>query len=381
MGNNTERYNHLKTLREQVESAADKAGRKCSEFFDYSELAVENSNLMLYTTRKLAGDEKIQLKDTVRKALPSVVSDPEGVPICVRQPHPFHYTRYFIRSSAREHFPKTLLDVSITESELEGIRCVLAELRKRYSEDHYLATFALGGLPYLHLLIDEITEHDPPSPMALRTRLDENQRRLHLFAGLNWSGGDEEKRIFKDWLRTLESGSTVTVFDTGKRGHGVRQAYKLAKIVLNDGGLAEDVHVEVLGVVSGSDSAQKEEELSGPGSRFVRVKYVRLPSNPAEDVEALIGYSALQKNDSMGALFAPGRITIRTDSGEIMGSVAAASSFDLLRTALKVPTSSWFSAGTVNASYDADNAEPFPDSVASMVDRYLQRLQHHRWIK
>lgn len=200
------------------------------------------------------------------------------------------------RPAARRR-PRSLVQVEnvcvfpLTLGEVRALGRARELLREEVERADVCATFALGGLPLLHWLTLPVRDTVEEIGRALSSA-----ERFHLLPGLNWSGTEHEKDVFRQWLteEVQRTGRRILIFDTGTGGNGVRQAEGLVIEALRSASPREGVSITVLGVLDGrfrcgrQTVVRSENGVSVP----VRLAYRFVPHLPTEDCELLAGYQA-----------------------------------------------------------------------------------------
>jgi hypothetical protein len=185
--------------------------------------------------------------------------------------------------------PEDLAVFSLEFHELEALVRARKILVDAARTARLTATFAMGGLPLLHWvtlptgkIVDEVEEALAGAP------------RFHLLPGLNWSGTQTEQDFFRPWLADVieADGGHVLLFDTGRDGNGVREAFGLVKEVVHASRPHAGLRVTVLGVLDGRPRFGRLSFVRGRNGVRVRVRlrYRRVPHLPTEDCEVLAGY-------------------------------------------------------------------------------------------
>ena len=119
------------------------------------------------------------------------------------------------------------------------------------------------------------------------------------------------------------------MFDTGTKGHGVRQIFKRVKAIAEGKLHFGPSSVTVVGLVDGEDEAQQDKVISmrkGDNSPFVLdLSYRRVPRVLTEDCEVLCGCEVDLTRNCLVPVVDPGQIRVFAEGGRLIKRITSSS--------------------------------------------------------
>jgi hypothetical protein len=332
-------------LEQKLVPIAFQAAGAVSSKVKYAQIEFENGSVAIVIPffDRLTADEWQAVEDAVRASLCGLVADTQRLKIRLRHEFRYLYTPHLERVRQTPNVLGPLHDIlhfPIPASALLGLRQVYELLYTKAKEVDFVATTALGGIPALTFLVRRLEDEEKPSDYnEWPDFFDSLRDKYHLFPGLNWSGTDEEKNRLFEWLSQLPNGASVLLFDTGTSGNGVRQMANLIRERLADATSFGPTALMLIGVVDGTDLAQREsdEVVAKPGGRVrLIVSFERVPRMLTEDCQQLLGYTSLRREMMLSPLSANAVMEITDEEGKVVYSCGALGADSLLRSVIRM---------------------------------------------
>jgi len=360
------------TLEQEIVPVAFDAAKVISSKVKYAQVEFENGSVSIVIPfhERLSSEEWQEIEDSVRSALTRIVADTGRLKIRLRHEFRSMFTRHL---EAIRQTPNVIgklheiLRFPISVTAITGLRQIYFELLNEAAEHDYVATTALGGIPALIFLVRQIEDEERPSDQnEWATFYDALREKFHLFPGLNWSGTDDEKALFFNWVSSLPDGSSVLLFDTGTSGNGIREMVNLIREQIKGSIRFGPSQINAIGVVDGKDSAQRdrdeEYESSDGKSVRVRLRFKHVPKMLTEDCQRLIGYTSVRRQLMLAPLRSNAVMQIIDDDGELVYSCGALGADSLLRSVIQMRQS--------NGTRDSESAD-FMGQVISFAVAYF----------
>lgn len=218
--------------------------------------------------------------------------------------------------------PSHVITFDLPLSHLFEFREAEAEVTARTNGALKVVTFALGGVSTMSrlsmfefesLVLDHIRDGVVAADLV--------REKYHLFPGLNWRYSGI-KEAFIDWVRDITTDGRILIFDTGTRGNGAREVFRLLNEQLTKGDLRANLKFEIMGIVDGDDPSSVPKQGGGVSCNDLQfsteVKYIKIKKVLSEDFQRLIGYKRLSSYGYLIPLRDIGIARLVNDEGKVV---------------------------------------------------------------
>lgn len=325
-------------LEDRLVPLAFEAASKVSQNVSHVELRLENGSIKVVVSHRPTPEEQKAVAESVKRKFRGQVADTKKLRIQVTRGFRMMYTMHLkARTQAPQVFQslQKLTIFKVTASEIVGLRTVYDDLVGRSNAHDFVATTALGGVPGLLHIVESVEDRERPEDInEWGPFYDRLRSRFHLFPGLLWSDTTAEAGQLFAWLRSLPSGCSVLLFDTGTDGNGVR---RMSNVVRERLSVDEDfgpARITIIGVVDGRNERQAKERAKlrhASGQTELTVAYHHVPKVLTEDCQQLLGYDSMRQKLMFQSLRSNAVVELVTDDGGHIQTVGAMSGASALR--------------------------------------------------
>lgn len=325
-------------LEDRLLPLAFEAASRVSPHVCHVELRLENGSIKVVVFQRPTPEEQKVITNSIKRTLRGQVADTKKLRIQVTRGFRSMYTMHL---KARTQVPKVFQSLqkltmfNVTASEILGLRTVYDDLVRRSTAHDFVATTALGGVPGLLHIVESVEDHERPEDInEWGPFYDQMRHRFHLFPGLLWSDTPAEADQLFAWLRSLPSGCSVLLFDTGTDGNGVRRMSNCVRERMSVDENLGPAQITIIGVVDGRNERQAKERVKlrhASGQTVLTLDYRHVPKVLTEDCQQLLGYDSMRRELMFQSLRSNAVVELVSDDGRHIQTVGAMSGASALR--------------------------------------------------
>jgi hypothetical protein len=283
-------------LENQIVPVAYTTARAVCDHVERVDLRLENGALHVVVEHRPTDQERISIIAAVKHALFCRVADPQRLNLIVSRGFRLLYTSHLhtTASAPKKLYLQSITRFTIRLSEVIALRDIYTELVRLADSHDFVATVALGGIPGLVHLVENAERREKPEDHADLVPFYDRLRAKYLCAGLLWSGTDREADAFFAWMKTIPSGSSLLLFDTGTVGNRVRRLFNVITERWENETELGLRRVTILGVVDGQVTSQRIEQkrVHAGEETALLLTYHHVPRVLSEDCQELLGFES-----------------------------------------------------------------------------------------
>jgi len=227
------------------------------------ELELYNGDLRVVANARPSPEDSRAVREAVLARAKELRPSLTDCGVDVKTPQVTAYTSHlaaFPQNVRPFHAPSHVVTFDLRLSHLFAFRDAEAQVAAKTEGALKVVAFALGGVSTMSRL--SMFEFESLVLNHIRDGVaaaDLVREKYHLFPGLNWRYKGV-KDVFVNWVRSIQSNGRILIFDTGTRGNGAREVFRLLNEKLPEGDLQADLEFEIIGIVDGNDPASVHDQ-------------------------------------------------------------------------------------------------------------------------